>query len=90
MEKVTLSAEELKQLHDLKKSYDEIVITLGQLDVQKHFLQEKIEKITTEQHNHHSTIVVLQQKEEEIGKVLTDKYGSGDINIETGEFTSIK
>ena len=73
MKKNKLSKEELQKLNEIQDTYNKLVLTLGQLEVQKTSLWKKIEEV--------------QYYQETFGKELHKKYGDGNINPETGEFT---
>jgi|14_taG_2_1085336.scaffolds.fasta_scaffold207946_2 predicted nuclease with TOPRIM domain len=73
MSKIKLSKEELQKLQELQSEGNQLIFSLGQLETQKMSIFSQIEKI---------------QKERDIlGAELQEKYGDGNINIETGEFT---
>jgi hypothetical protein len=73
MSKTKLSKEELQKLQELQSEGNQLIFSLGQLEAQKMSIFSQVEKI---------------QKERDIlGVELQEKYGDGNINIETGEFT---
>jgi len=73
MSKIKLSKEELQKWQELQSEGNQLIFSLGQLETQKMSIFSQIEKI---------------QKERDIlGAELQEKYGDGNINIETGEFT---
>ncbi len=73
MSKTKLSKEELQKLQELQSEGNQLIFSLGQLEAQKISIFSQVEKI---------------QKERDIlGVELQEKYGDGNINIETGEFT---
>ncbi len=73
-----LTEDELQSIKNLKQEYTNLVFALGELELQKVNLEKEKQNLLNSQ-NH------LIEKETELGKVLTEKYGSGSINIETGE-----
>ena len=77
---VKFTAEEVKSLEDLQKDMDQIIVQAGQLQVQKINLEDAEKRIVAHLAN-------LKTKEAEIAKSLTEKYGKGTLNIESGEFT---
>ncbi len=65
-----------KELHDIKDAQTKItqlIYGLGQLEVQKTNILAQLEE--------------AQLKQNTLGKDLQEKYGEGDINLETGEIT---
>lgn len=79
MENKKLTTEEIKRITELQQKNNTLVTELGQVELIKLNLQlrkESAEKFFEE----------LRSEEQELAKELTDKYGSGSINLETGEF----
>ena len=76
-----LTKEELQSLTDIRNKNNAVVqefgsIALAQLDLDKR--QENAENFLNN----------LRQEESKLAKELEDKYGRGNINLETGEFVS--
>ena len=78
-----LSNEEIKEVSELKTTYSQIVESLGTLEIQLINLNLKKEELKVE-------LLKVQNKEIEIAKNLDEKYGSGTISLETGEFSPDK
>lgn len=79
MEKQFLTPEELLELNQLNTKRNELVNSLGvlefeiqSLDLQKDKLKEKLGSLLKES--------------ETLGEKLQEKYGEGNVNVETGEF----
>jgi ethanolamine ammonia-lyase small subunit len=80
METKVLTQEELQSLKELSTKQNDLIVKLGQIEYQtimlnnqKDILQENIKQLEKENLN--------------LGKVLTEKYGNGTLNLETGEIT---
>ena len=59
------------------------------------FTTEELEELSNiqlekEESNLKNQLTILEKKEIEIANKLTEKYGKGSLNIETGEFTPIE
>ena len=80
---VSFSQEELKRLKQLKFDLSTITAQFGQLAINKIKLEEQ-ENILKRQ------LVELEKRENTIAKELTNKYGKGSIDLETGTFTPSK
>lgn len=80
---------ELEQLQKLKSNYENIISSLGQLDVQKYSIEKRLHEINVEKQQHYSTLEILQQQEDELGISLNEKYGNGNIDMITGEITPL-
>ena len=73
--------EELKQLQEVKDQYDTITIQLGQLELEQLVLTAS--KATT-----FKAFEELRKTETSLANILTEKYGKGQLNLETGVFVS--
>ena len=73
MSKIKLSEKELQKLKELRTRGNELIFALGQIEAQKASVFNQIQEV--------------QAENEKIGKELQDKYGDGNIDLETGEFT---
>jgi peptidoglycan hydrolase CwlO-like protein len=82
MEKVLLEKKELDTIKEIQQTELNLVNQLGNLEYQIQTLQLQKNNLNTE-------IVKLQSKSQKFGDDLQQKYGDGNINIETGEFTKI-
>lgn len=70
-----LNEEELQAVRAIKREYDNIVFALGEIAIQKSNLLAAHKN--------------LSEKQAELSKQINYKYGSGNINIETGEIVQV-
>jgi hypothetical protein len=82
MEKVSLEKKELDQIKEFQQTELNLVDQLGSIEYQLQTLQ-------LQKDNLRQNIVTLQEQSQKFGQNLQEKYGDGNINIETGEFTKI-
>lgn len=76
-----LTSEELEKLKNFQIQNNQITNSLGQIEIQKQVLEnQKIEVL--------QQFSKFQEDSSKLSKELQEKYGNGNINIETGEFTS--
>ncbi len=75
MSKIKLSESELQELKKLQDKGNELIFSLGQIEAQKTTLFSQLQEI--------------QDGRNKIGKELQDKYGDGNIDLESGEFTKV-
>lgn len=68
-----LTPEELQQVKSLQEQSQQVTIQLGTLEIKKMQLKDQIKN--------------LQQQEEQLAKSLSDKYGNGTLDIDTGKLT---
>ena len=76
----TFNEQELNQLKELRTKISQITIQFGQLAINKIKLDENEVKLKVELSN-------LEKQETNLAKSLSNKYGKGSINLETGTFT---
>jgi hypothetical protein len=82
METIKLTQEEIDTLKSIQEANNNLMINFGQLEMTFQSLQLQKESLV-------KTLASLKNKETEIGTQLQEKYGNGNINIETGEFTKV-
>ena len=78
-----LQSEEIKKVNDLKNKFNETVQALGSIELQLLNINLKKEQLKME-------AVEIQKEEIDLAKELEEKYGSGTISLETGEFSPDK
>ena len=79
-EAIKFTEEELHTLQNLQSTYNQITLAMGQIS---------LSKIQLEEQSVLNTLAEVREQENTLAKELTDKYGKGSLNIETGEFTPI-
>lgn len=85
-----LTQEELQQIKDLQSKYNQTLFEIGVAEAQRLTLQEQIIKIEENKKELIGDLATIEQKEKELVNSLQEKYGSGNINPETGEITPIQ
>tara|TARA_Y100000004_G_C8808010_1_gene366335 strand:+ start:359 stop:619 length:261 start_codon:yes stop_codon:yes gene_type:complete len=75
-----LTQQEVDSLNKLQQSNQQITFQFGQLFLEKLRLEEQ-ERILK------NSIENLKKEELKLAQELTNKYGKGSVNTETGEFT---
>jgi len=68
-----LAPEEIKQIKTLQEQIQEVTLQLGALEVRKINLKD--------------LVIDLRKQEEKIAQTLSDKYGTGTLDINTGKIT---
>jgi predicted nuclease with TOPRIM domain len=83
MENIKLTQEEIDQIKELQSQNQALAVELGNLEVTK--IQIEL---------HHKELVQfyseLKSKEQELGKALSEKYGSGTVDLDKGEFIPVQ
>ena len=80
METKVLTQEELTKLTNLQNQQNDLILNLGSIEYRMSLLEKNKEILKTR-------ILELEKSNNELGQQLTEKYGSGNINLETGEIT---
>jgi hypothetical protein len=80
MDKKVLTKEELDTLKGFQDQENNIVFSFGQIEYQ-------IAGLETQKDNLIEAKQAFEQKRIEFAKVLTEKYGDGNINLENGEIS---
>ena len=73
MEKIKLQKKEVERLKQIQTKANEIIFALGNLEAQKLAIVPQLEE--------------AQKERDKLGKELQDKYGNGNIDLETSTFT---
>jgi hypothetical protein len=79
-EQIMLSKEELDSINELQNQQQTLITQFGQLEYQMQLLELQKDQLV-------ETIGKLQIEEKEIGTNLTEKYGNGTVDLESGMFT---
>ena len=78
METKVLTQEELTQLTSIQNQQNDLIINLGSIEYRMSLLEQNKEILKAQ-------ILELEKSNSELGRQLTEKNGSGNINLETGE-----
>ena len=90
MSVIKLQEEELQTLKEIQTKNNEIIVNLGTLDLDIDALTTNLESLKERRKNLRNDFKDLKAKHAKVGQDLTEKYGEGNIELETGEFTAIK
>jgi len=83
-ETIKFTEEEIQSINELRQEVGITFTQLGQLALQKSRTIQQIEAREAELLQQHESLV---QKEQEMFKGLNEKYGDGNFDPATGEFT---
>lgn len=85
MEEKQLTSDELQELKDINSRYTTVVSNLGECEIFMTGLQDQLTKAFEEKKGFLSDFQSLKQKSDELYNKLTEKYGSGRIDLDTGK-----
>ena len=84
------SADELKKIQEIQKSYADITTQLGQVGIAKIRLRDQEISLAKEEDKLNTNFSKVQDDEQKFLDEITKKYGQRSINPETGVFTPNK
>ena len=90
MSETKFTEEELKELKDLQEGYVETQTKFGQFSIARLNLREQAEELKKLEDETTTKFDELRKKEKSIVDGLTEKYGQGSLDPNTGVFTPNK
>ena len=87
---VKFTKEELESLQNLKNDYNNIQNELGRVSVLRIQAEQRVEDLDNNQLQLEVIYKETQQRETNLVGELTEKYGVGNLDVNTGEFTPVK
>jgi hypothetical protein len=88
MSTTKLTEEELQQVRDLRDKYANITARLGQLKAEQILVNNQLGVLAELEIKFTDEYLNLHTEEETFAAQITEKYGVGNIDVESGEFTS--
>jgi hypothetical protein len=85
-ETTKFSQEELEQLSNLRKAYEAKVLEFGQLELEIMLTEQHVTNLQTAKTQLQQDYKNLQDQERSLLQDLNTKYGSGTVDVATGEF----
>lgn len=89
MEKIQLTEQELQQIQDLRVKYANITAQLGQLKVEQILVNKQLTRLNDLEDQFIKDYEQVQTEEDQFAKLITEKYGVGDVDVESGIFTPV-
>jgi uncharacterized Rmd1/YagE family protein len=87
MSEIKFTEEELQSLQELSTKSNEITNRFGQLAIAKINLEKQSEAVEEEEFKLHEELENLKKEEQETLQSITEKYGPGSLDPQTGVFT---
>lgn len=84
---IKITSEELERVNSLRSSIVENVESIGRFNIKKHFLVKDLESVDAEIFSLLQKSEELDQSEKKLISEIIEKYGEGQLNFETGEYT---
>ena len=86
-EEVKFTEEEIKQVKEIQDDYFGVQQKFGQIYLAKLRIDNQEKQILEDEDTNLKELENVQDKESKFLKGITDKYGDGSLNPETGVFT---
>ena len=87
MSEIKFTEEELQSLQELSNESNGITNRFGQLAIAKINLEKQSEAVEEEEFKLHEELEALKKEEQETLQSITEKYGPGSLDPQTGVFT---
>tara|TARA_B100002019_G_C21034978_1_gene481548 strand:+ start:156 stop:440 length:285 start_codon:yes stop_codon:yes gene_type:complete len=87
---VKFTKDELNSIEELRNNYNSVTNALGMLEVSRMQTEKRLETIEGDKIRLETQYEQLTMAEKELINSLTEKYGQGSIDINTGVFTPVK
>ena len=78
-----LTKKEIEDIKKMKEDFQILITQVGEVEIGLINLNKRKKELEVE-------LIKIQKEEINIAKELEDKYGKGNISLETGEFTPIE
>ena len=85
-ESTKFTEEEMKTVKEIQKNYVDIQHKLGQLSVAEIRWNQQLDALNISRSELNDSFRKTQKEEKDFIKVVTEKYGDGILNPETGEY----
>jgi phage host-nuclease inhibitor protein Gam len=83
MNKIT--EQEMTELTQLREQYSKTIFEIGQLQYEKHELENQLKTIDNELTGLYGDITSNYQRQDDYLTKIREKYGEGNLDIQTGE-----
>jgi len=87
---IKVSEEEVKKIKELRGSYQDLIIQVGQVELQMNDLSGALKSLSEAKEKLMTKYNEIKQTERTQLDELNKKYGVGTLNVDTGLFTSIE
>ena len=80
-ETVKLTKDEIKELGDIRASISNVALVIGENEI-------AFENLGIRKRELLNRLLKLSEKQNDFAQKLEDKYGKGNVSLDTGEFTA--
>ena len=87
---IKFTQQEIDSLQELRQLYANVELSLGKLEIARMQSEQRMEQLVNEKFRLEAEYTQTQQNESQLVSELTEKYGVGNLDINTGTFTPQK
>lgn len=87
---IKLQEEEIKKFKDLRNSYNDMIIQIGQFELQIHDLTKALKSVEEQKEKLKEKYEQSKSLERQYINDLYKKYGEGELNLDKGEIIKIE
>jgi hypothetical protein len=84
---IKFTNEEVQEIEKLRADVAQVFTKLGQLDIERKRRLKELDDIQSDLHDAHAKLVETEKK---LFEGLNEKYGDGNYNPQTNEFTPVE
>ena len=88
-EQIKFTNEEIAEIRQTQANYQTVGLELVQLHLAMENTKKQIEALQAEEKLVQERILEINQSEKELAKQLEERYGKGEIDLESGVFTPV-
>ena len=85
-----IDEKDLTRIKELRDEYKSQTVKIGQLNVERILMNQAVERLNKAVEESEAHYIQLQENERSLVKELQEKYGIGQLNLDTGTFSPIK
>ena len=86
---VKFTKQEINSLQQLRSDYANVELSLGKLEIARMQSEQQLDNIQNNKLRLETQYTTLQRTESQIVSELTEKYGVGNLDINTAKFTPV-
>lgn len=87
MDAKQFSQEDLQEIQTLRVASNEVITQLGQIEAETFLTHKRLEQLAESKNMLQVKFEKLQEQETGLLRTLTEKYGDGTVDVDSGEFT---
>jgi len=87
---IKFTEDEMKQINEFKTKFSEITAQLGELEIETILVESQLESLKKYKDNLKNDYIKLRESEVKLAGTLKQKYGEGELDVNTGIFKPTK